>query len=73
MDVALALIHVMETNLISDKSKLALYKASVHSNSCWKQLYLSNKTERFIYKGGCSIHEDTRIEAFKKGAGLAYR
>ena len=30
MGMALALIHTMET----DKNKLALYKALIHSNSC---------------------------------------
>ena len=55
MDVALALICVMETNPIR------------------KQLYLSNKMDRFSYKGGCGECEHTHIEAFKRRAGLDYR
>ena len=35
-----------------DKSKLALYKPSIHFNSCLKWLYISNKMERFRYKSG---------------------
>ena len=34
-------------------SKLALYKLLICCNSLLNQLYLSNKTECFSYKGGC--------------------
>ena len=52
-----------------NKSKLALYKSLVHFYS---QLYMSNKTEHFSYKGGCGVHGCTRIEAIKRRAGLGY-
>ena len=29
--------------------------------------------ERLSYKGGCGVNECTRIEAFKRRAGLGYR
>ena len=35
-----------------------------------KTLYISNKTERFRYKGGCGICEHTCTDAFKSRAGL---
>ena len=35
-----------------NKSKLALYKLSIHFNSHLKWLCMSNKTERCNYKGG---------------------
>ena len=35
------------------------------------QLYSSNKTERFSYKGGCGIYERMRIEIFKRRAEWA--
>ena len=38
-----------------NKSKLALYKPLLHFYSHLKQLYISNKTERFSYKGGCGV------------------
>ena len=34
---------------------------------------MSNKTERFSYKGGCGVRERTRIKEFKRGTGLGYR
>ena len=45
-------IHTRHGNQ-PNKNKLALYKPLLHCNSRLKQLYLSNKTERFSYKGGC--------------------
>ena len=53
-----------------NKSKLALYKPLVYFYSHLKQLYMSNKTECFSYKGGCGMPEYTCIEAFKRRAGL---
>ena len=47
-----------------NKSKLALYKPLLHLYSHLKQLYISNKTERFSYKGGCGVCGYTCIEAF---------
>ena len=49
-----------------NKSKLALYKPLLHLYSHIKQLYISNKTKRFSYKG---VRE--HIEAFQTRAGLA--
>ena len=52
-----------------NKSKLALYKPLLRLYSHLKQPYISNKTERFNYKGVCGR---ARIEAFQRRAGLAY-
>ena len=56
-----------------NKSKLALYKPLFHLYSHLKQLYMSNKTERFSYKGECDMHGRACIEAIKRRAGLGYR
>ena len=56
-----------------NKSKLALYKPLLHFYSHSIQLYMSNKTDRFSYKGACGVHGLTRIEAIKRRAGLGYR
>ena len=53
-----------------NKSKLLLYK--LYLNSQLKQLYISNKTKQFSYKGGCSICVHTHIKVLKRGAGLSY-
>ena len=55
-----------------NKSKLALYKPLFHFYSHLKQLYMSNKTEHFSYKGGCGMDGCTHFEAIKR-AGLGYR
>ena len=55
-----------------NKSKLALYKPLLRLYSHLKQLYISNKTKRFSYKGGCGVRRRARIEAFQRRAGLAY-
>ena len=41
---------------------------------CWlcHWPYISNKTKRFSYKGGCGVRRRTCIEAFKRRAGLGY-
>ena len=57
----------------SHKIKLVLYKPSIHFNSRLKQLYISNKMERFSYKGGCGVCGHTHIKVFKRRAGLGYR
>ena len=56
-----------------NKSKLVLYKPLLHCYSHLKQLYMSNKTERFSYKSGCGVHGRTHIEVNKRRAGLGYR
>ena len=64
--------HIAETNLRT-KSMLALYIyiiCYVYFNSSLKWLYINNKTERFTYKGGCSV---THIKSFKRRASLGYR
>ena len=38
-----------------NKSKLALYKPLLRLYSRLKQPYISNKTKRFSYKGGCGV------------------
>ena len=55
-----------------NKSKLVLYKPLLRSYSHLKQPYISNKMKRFSYKGGCGVHGHTRIEVFKRRAGLGY-
>ena len=54
-------------------SKLVLYKQLLQFYSKLKQLYISTKTEHFIYKGGCGICGSTHFETFNRGAGLGYR
>ena len=56
-----------------NKSKLALYNPLLSCNSYLKQLYISDKTERFSYKGGCGMHGHAFIKPFKRRAGLGYR
>ena len=55
-----------------NKSKLALYKLLLHLYSHLKQLSISSKMKRFCYKGGCGVRGHSRIEAFKRRAGLGY-
>ena len=55
-----------------NKSKLALYKPLLRLCSHLKQPHISNKTKRFSYKGVCGVCGRTRIEAFKRRAGLGY-
>ena len=54
-------------------SKQALYKPLLHFYSHFEQLYMSNKTERFCYKGGCGMRGCTRIKVINRRAGLGYR
>ena len=56
----------------ANKSKLALYKPLLCLYSHLKQPYISNRTKRFGYKGGRGMRGRTRIEAFKRRAGLGY-
>ena len=60
--------HRNQTN----KSKLALYKPLLRLYSHLKQPPISNKTKYFGYKGGCGVCGRSRIEAFKRRAGLGY-
>ena len=53
-----------------NKRKLALYKPLLHFYSHLKQLYISNKTEQFSYKGRCGVCGYACIETFKRKAGL---
>ena len=53
-----------------NKNKLSLCKPWIHFNGHVKQLYKSNKTERFSYKGGCGICGHTCIKIFKRWLGL---
>ena len=55
----------------TNKSKLVLYKPLLHFYSHFKQLYISNKTEHFSYKGGCDVCGHTHIEVFKRRAAWA--
>ena len=48
-----------------NKRKLALYKPLLQCKSYLKQLYMSNKTERFSYKGGygcVGVHIPRRLK-----------
>ena len=56
-----------------NKRKLALYKPLFHFYSHLKQLYMSNKTERFSYTGGYGVHGHARIKGFKRRASLGLR
>ena len=48
-----------------NKSKLELYKPSIHFSSHLKRLYISNKMECFSYKGGYGIQwHHMRIKVF---------
>ena len=66
--MVLELKCVIETNLIRVSYRCKSH--SFHFNSYLKQVYISNKTECFNYKGGCGV---TCIEAFNGGVGLGYR
>ena len=46
----------------SNKSKLALYTLLLHFHSHLKQLYISNQTNHFTYKGGCDVLGHTHID-----------
>ena len=48
-----------------NKSKLALYKPLLHFYSHLKQLYISNKKERFSCKGVCGVCGCTCIKVLK--------
>ena len=56
-----------------NKRKLAMYKKLLHFYSHLKQLYMSNKTEHFSYKGECCVRGRTRIKVIKRRAGSGYR
>ena len=56
----------------ANKSKLALYKSLLCLYNHLKQPYISNRTKHFSYKGGRGMHGRTRIEVFKRKAGLGY-
>ena len=47
-----------------------MHKGFIHCSSRLKQLYSSNKTVRFSYKGGCGGPGRTRTKVFKTKAGL---
>ena len=68
MGVALELKSVIATNLI--RVSYRCISCYFHFNIPFKQLYTSNKTESFNYKGG---YRCMCIEAFKGRAGLCYR
>ena len=70
MGVALALVHIIDTNSI--RVTYALYKALIQCNSHEKQLYSNTKTKRFSCKGECGVHKHMRIEIFKR-ADLGYK
>ena len=65
-----AIVSVVCRRNQPNKSKLALYKPLL---DFYSQLYMSNKTECFSYKGGCGMCGCTRIEVIKRRAGLGYR
>ena len=57
----------------SNNSKRTLYKPLLHFYNHLKQLYISNKTWHFSYKGGCDLHGCACIQMFKTIVGLSYR
>ena len=69
--MALALVRVVETNLIRVSQHCISH--CFHFDSHLRQLYTSNKTDCFCNKGGfgvCGRH--THIKVFKRIAGLDY-
>ena len=69
--VALQFKFNIRSNQPNDTT-LSLCKPWINFNSHLKQLYISNKTECFSYKGGYGILERTCIETFKTRAVLDY-
>ena len=60
--------------ILSNKTKLALYNPPIHLNSHLKWLYISNKAENFSYKGRCGVCRCCMcIETFKRRADLGNR
>ena len=58
--------------ICTSKKEWSLFTGA--SNKSFKQLYISNKAERFSYKGGFAVCEShTCVEAFKRRATLDYR
>ena len=55
--------------ILSNKTKLTLYKPPLYLHSHLKWLHVSNKTENFSYKGSCGMC----IETFKRRADLGKR
>ena len=70
MGMALELKRIIETNRIRIGYRISYY---FHFKLPFKWLYTSNKTKLFIYKGGSGGRGHTRIEVFKRRAGLGYR
>ena len=52
--VDLQLKHIVESKP-ANKGKLTLHKPWIHFYKHVNQLHISNKTERFSYKGGCGV------------------
>ena len=66
--VVIALMHVIETNLI--RVSYHCISHYFHYNGHLKQLYISNTTKHFSYKGGCGVCGQTCIEALKEELDL---
>ena len=49
-----------------NKSKLVLLQS-------FKQVYISNKTEHFSYRGRCGVRGHTCIKTFNRRAGWGYK
>ena len=63
----------VEAHRINQPSKSISYRCIsyyCHFNIPFKQLYTSNKTKHFSYRGGCSMHGSRCIEGFKRRPGL---
>ena len=56
--VALELESIIDSNVM----RISCHCKARYFNSHFKQLYISNNTERFSYKGGCGV---AHIEVFK--------
>ena len=68
MGVALELKHIIETNLIRVSHRCI--NRYFHFSSCFKQLYKSNKTEHFNYKGGCNVSGHVCLSCNEKKSWL---
>ena len=70
MGMALELKDIIETNLI--RVSYCYISYYFHFNIPFKQLYTSNKTEHFSYKGGCGGCGHMCIKVLKRRVGLHY-
>ena len=66
--LALALMHIIETKLQVIRVSYVQHciTSCFHFSSHLKQLYISNKTDHFSYKGGCGIYGHMHFRLLKE-------